>query len=170
MSAAGAMNRYRDQSAEGTQRNETSRWYHVLVENHRRLISPATQVQVFLMRLEEPDAAGENKLIWSGTAVPLSWENQPIYPTNRTLGHPINCNLCNVVKDKWIELTPLVQPLGLEVRRRSACHFTVTLQARSVETDSNLLQIEIAWDGKWADDSDEMARHLVVKARPASRH
>jgi hypothetical protein len=150
---------------DGDQRQEDSRWYHVLVENHRRLVSPATQVQVFLIRVEEPDATGENKIVWS-EQIPLTWRHQEVHPIARTIGYAADCNLCNAVKGKWLELTPIAAPFALKVRRRlgESCRFTVTLQARSVETDSNLLRIEIAWDGQWADDSDEMARHLVVKA------
>jgi hypothetical protein len=41
----------------------------------------------------------------------------------------------------------------------------VTLQARSTQTDSNLLTVEIAWKGGWSEDTREMADVLVVKAK-----
>lgn len=69
-----------------------------------------------------------------------------------------------MVKEKWIELHPLINPVALDARRREPCHMTLTLQARGLLTDSNLLRVEIAYDGKWSDDTDEMARHTVVKA------
>ena len=39
----------------------------------------------------------------------------------------------------------------------------VDLVALSDEAESNVLKIEISWDGLWSDDSDEMINHLVVK-------
>jgi hypothetical protein len=38
-----------------------------------------------------------------------------------------------------------------------------TLQARGSEADSNVLRIEISWDGKWSNTRTEMRRNLVVK-------
>jgi hypothetical protein len=38
-----------------------------------------------------------------------------------------------------------------------------TLQASGIEAESNILRVEISWDGKWSDDMTELKRHLVVK-------
>jgi hypothetical protein len=40
-----------------------------------------------------------------------------------------------------------------------------TLQARSIEKDSNLLRVEVSWNGQWADDTDQMANYLVINAQ-----
>jgi hypothetical protein len=42
----------------------------------------------------------------------------------------------------------------------------MTLQARGVEVESNLLHLEISWNGEWSDDMSKMKRHLVVKRIP----
>ena len=146
---------------DGSTRETMGRWYHVRVSNERRW-SPATQVQVFLLRVEEPDAAGEFKVTWLGE-IPIRWRDQEIKPLVRTIGHADDCDLCSVVEEKWLELHPLVIPHALDARRRTSCRLIVTLQARGVEADSNLLRVEIAWDGKWSEDADEMAHHMVVK-------
>lgn len=112
--------------------------------------------------MEEPDAAGEFKVMWLGE-IPIRWRNQEIKPLVRTIGHAEDCDLCSVVKDKWLELHPLISPFALDTRRKSACQLIVTLQARGVEADSNLLRVKIAWDGKWSDDAEEMAHSMVVK-------
>jgi hypothetical protein len=39
----------------------------------------------------------------------------------------------------------------------------VVLMALSDEGESNELKLEIAWDGVWSEDSDELVRHMVVK-------
>lgn len=142
-------------------RESVSRWYHVRVSNARRW-SPASQVQVFLLRLEERDASGAYSTKWAGE-IPIKWRNAEISPVVRTIGYAAECDLCNVVKDKWMELQPLIAPLSLSARRREPCQLRVMLQARSLETDSDPLAIEIAWDGGWAEDTEDMARHMVVK-------
>jgi hypothetical protein len=39
----------------------------------------------------------------------------------------------------------------------------LTLQARGVEAESNVLRVQVFWDGEWSDNKDEMRRHFVVK-------
>jgi len=146
---------------DGTQRETDGRWYHMEVANNSRW-SPAKEVQVFLLRVEEPDASGQDQITWLGD-VPMRWRHQEIRPVALTIGPTTDCDLCSVVKDKWLQLEPLVVPHSLNARRRGECKFTVTLQARSIEVDSNLLRVQIAWNGKWSEDSDEMARNMVVK-------
>ena len=60
-------------------------------------------------------------------------------------------------------LQPLFTSFALDASRDAACQLIVTLQARGVEVDSNRLRVKISWDGKWSDDADDMARHMVVE-------
>ncbi|MEQ9640614.1 MAG: hypothetical protein RIM84_11380 [Alphaproteobacteria bacterium] len=148
-------------SPDGSASTLIGRWYHLEVSNHRRW-SPATQVQVFLLRVEERDATGEHKVTWVGE-VPLRWKYQGMNPLLRTIGHSVDCDLCSVVKDKWVSLEVLISPSALETVRPGATDIIVTVQARSIEVDSQMLRIRIAWDGKWSDDADDMAQHMVVR-------
>jgi len=147
---------------DGSVRETQGRWYHVRVENRSRW-SPATQTQLYLLRVEVLDAAGGNRISWVGD-VPMRWAHQEIHPLARTIGHPANCDLCSVVRDKWVALHPLIEPHALTVRHRERCHLWATVQARSVEADSSFLRVEIAWDGLWSDDTEQMASHMIVRA------
>jgi hypothetical protein len=69
-----------------------------------------------------------------------------------------------VVKNKWLELQPLITPNALTAQYRQACHLALILQARGHEVDSPLLRVEIHWDGQWADETETMQKHLVVKS------
>ena len=131
------------------------------VSNERRW-SPCTQVQVFLLRVEEPDAAGVFKVKWLGE-IPIRWRNQEIKPLVQTIGRVEDGDLCSVVKEKGFALQPLFNSYALDASRDTACQLIATLQARGVETDSNLLRVKISWDGKWSDDAGEMAHHMVVE-------
>jgi len=152
---------WRDKNGMPHQRMEDARYYHVKVSNRVRW-PRATQVQVYLLRVEEPGPDGDLKLAWSGE-IPIRWRHQEIHPLARTIGPPADCDLCNVVKDKWIELSPLIIPNNLNARKREAVTMVVSLQARANEGESEITRFQISWDGKWEDGDIEMGRHLVVK-------
>ena len=89
---------WQSEEGERRQRTEDARYYHVRVSNEARWPS-ATQVQVYLVRVEEPGPDGELQVTWSGE-IPIQWTNQQIYPLARTIGPPADIDLCSVVKDK----------------------------------------------------------------------
>lgn len=143
------------------ERRELARYYHVRVSNQRRW-SPAQQVQVVLLRVEEPGADGSLVAAWTGD-IPLGWRHQEVFPTLRTIGPDTCIDLCSVVKGRWLGLHPLVIPNNLQVVRRDPSTFVVTIQARGNEADSDPLRLQISWDGQWHDGAQEMQRHLSVK-------
>jgi len=143
-------------------RKEDCRYYHLRVSNARRW-SPANQVQVMLLQVQERAANGEFQITWTG-AIPLGWRHQNLYPLSRTIGASADVDLCSVVKDKWLQIHPLVEPLNLEIRRRQASTFRLMLQAQGSEAESPIVQIQVAWDGQWHDGAQEMRKHLIVEA------
>lgn len=142
------------------ERWEDARYYHLNVVNLRRW-SPATQVQVFLMRVEEPGPDGEPQVAWSGD-VPIRWRHQEVFPPARTVGPSADCDLCSVSKGKWLKIHPLVVPTNLNACRREKTILFVSLQARSNQADSPIIRVQISWDGSWEDGNQEMKRHLTV--------
>lgn len=140
---------------------DAARYYHVRVINEKRWPS-ANQVQVHLVRIEEPGADGLLQVTWSGE-MPLQWMHQAIYPLARTIGASAYCDLCSVVKDKFIRLHPIVSPHNLSVERPGPVSLVISLQARGNETESGISRFQILWDGKWADDDQQMMKHFVVK-------
>jgi hypothetical protein len=143
------------------ERMEDCRYYHVRVSNARRW-SSANQVQVMLLEVQELAANGQFQIAWTG-AIPLGWRHQQLYPVSRTIGASADVDLCSVVKDKWLEIHPLVKPFNLEVQRRQPTTFMLSLQAQGSEAESAVIRVRIAWDGKWHDGAQEMRRHLVVE-------
>jgi hypothetical protein len=142
-----------------------SRWYHLRVENERRW-SPAKDVRLLLLRLEQRDAAEEYRTTWAGE-LPLRWSNQQITPLTPTIGPGYDCDLCSVLKHPSgrhvLSLYPLIQPFNLPSSWQDEVRFILTLQARGIDAYSEVFRVEIAWNGKWADDTIEMAKHLVVR-------
>lgn len=136
-------------------------YYHLKVSNASHW-PRATNVQVFLTRVEEPGPDGDLTTTWTGD-IPLQWRNQNLYPPERTIGPAFDCDLCNVVEDKWVEIRPLIFPNNLVTRRKEATNIVLTLQARANEGESAIKRFQIAWDKKWEAGDMEMAKHLVVK-------
>jgi hypothetical protein len=143
-----------------------SRWYHVEVSNKRRA-SRATDAQVCLVGVEEPNAANQfvRRLTGSLQLQPRNQGRQ----SRRSIGSPVQYDLCSVFRD-WpggggpiFSLRTVVAPNDITVQTNQPFRIAYILQAQSVEMDSKPLRVEIAWDGKWSDDTAEMANHLVIK-------
>lgn len=145
------------------------RYYHVQVENAARW-PKATQVQICIVRLEEPRPSGEFAITWTGE-IPLQWELQAIHPLTRDVGRTATCDLCSVVQDKWLQLRTMIQVMNFQSTRKRAdpnaiMDFIVTLEARSIEGSSPPLRLRISWDRDWADGDVEMQQHFTVKEAP----
>lgn len=143
-------------------RKEDARYYHLTVLNKRRWPSVATQVQVYLLEVQEPGADEQFHSTWTG-AVPFRWRHQEIQPTTRTIGHPADCDLCSVVKDNWLTLQLLTVPYNLEAKRQGPVRLRLRIRARAIEVDSPDCWVEISWNGEWVDGSDEMSKNFVAK-------
>lgn len=136
------------------------RYFHLQVWNERRW-SAANGVQVFLTRLDEPGPNNQLQVAWVGN-VPLRWRDQEVVPLTQTIGAAKDCDFCMVGRKDGLSLMPLILPNNLSAHRQGKCRFVARLQARSNEADSEVMRIEVAWDGVWEDSDTEMRRHLVV--------
>jgi hypothetical protein len=150
---------------DGSVRKESGRYYHVRLRNDKTW-PRATQAQVFLVRIEEPGPNKAPQTRWSGD-VPLKWQWHEIHPLQRTVGPEAVCDLCVVVKDKWLSIETLIQPQALDefrIRRAGTpIDITVMLQARAAEGSSPITAFRISWDGHWDDGDAEMARRLIIE-------
>ena len=148
---------------EGQQRTfqSVSRWYHVRVENKRRM-SRATETQVCLVAVAMPNAAG-TYITQSTGAIPLKVRHEGV--VQRIIRPPVEWDFCSVIKEvppngsPVFELQTVVAPSDIIVRQSAPFRMVLTLQARSIEVDSNLLRLKLVWDGQWADDTGQMASH-----------
>lgn len=153
-------------SPDGSSREEDARFYGLKVRNKNRW-PVATQVQVYLLRIEEPRSDGQLAKIW-GVDIPLRWQHQEIAPLARSIGQEAAVDLLHVVAHKWVAMSPLVLPIGFPMQQRNTAFSKIVLsvQARSAEADSEVVRVEVSWNGKWAPGEAEMANNLVVKMLP----
>jgi hypothetical protein len=139
------------------------------VTNDRRHMSPATDTQVVLLELGIPNAVGD--LIWQSAGdLPLPVTHEGMLRPGRIIGRPLVCDLCNVYQRSGPEegapplfgLAIRVPIKDLPLQRTQPFEMALRLQARSVEKDSNVLTLKIMWNGKWSDDTEQMANHLAI--------
>ncbi len=135
-------------------------FYRLRVSNIR-VWPVVTNVQVYLLSIEE---LNDGSLVesWSGE-VPLRWQHQEIYPVARTIGTPINCDLCAAVNDGNFFLYPIVTPNNLRNQRMSPIHLVLSFQARSDQCLSPIIRIKIDWDGEWDAADAEMQKHFQIE-------
>ena len=142
-------------------RKEKARFYHLNVKNTRRW-SKAQQVQLFLVAVEVHGEGGTVQESWTGN-IPLRWRYQESNPLVQTIGHEAQCDLCTVVRGKWLELNPLFRPDELPGPWKDAVTVHLSLQLRSLEIDLEPMKIGLIWDGKWEDGEIEIKRHFMLK-------
>jgi hypothetical protein len=138
-----------------------TRYYHLRVVNSRRF-APAKEVRVVLLQVWEPGPDGRLQLTWDGD-IPFSWRHQTVFPLLRTIGPETYADLCCVKKGVGLRINLLIVPNNLRAMRSGASTLELALQARGIETESNILRVKVTWDGGWHDGEAEMARHLIVE-------
>ncbi|MFN3746351.1 MAG: hypothetical protein ACK4TL_16740 [Hyphomicrobiaceae bacterium] len=147
-----------------------SLWFHLKVSNARRSYTTAHETQLYLLSVQVPDAAGAFVPEWSG-AIPLQVRDRAAVLSGATLGPDIEFDLFSVTKNAemngapFLELHPVIRPNNLKAATHGPYKSLLTFQARSIEADSEPLNVSIVWDGEWSDDPERMARHLVVEMR-----
>jgi hypothetical protein len=158
------------EEGEGTELNsgEHVRYYHLEVWNDERS-STATRVQVYLTLLEELKHGGWEQ-VWRGN-LPLRWRDQDFVPKFQKLGSARDCDLCVIGQHSGLSLEPPFWPNSLRrfaYQRNRECTLMLSLQARSNQADSEVIRIQIHWDGIWARDDSDIQEHLQVKLSPGA--
>jgi hypothetical protein len=139
-----------------------ARYYHVRVGNSRRF-SPAHEVRVVMTLVESPGPDQLPQAVYSAT-LPLKWRNQEADPRpSRTIGTDDFADLLYVNEEGALYLTPMITPNNFPLRHTVATMLWVTVQALSIEADSEPLRLQIAWDGQWDLGEAEMTKHLKIK-------
>lgn len=139
-----------------------ARFYHVKVINKRRW-SPAKNVRVLLVKLNKPAADGSFPAAALSGPLQLTWQHPQFHPVFPTIGPDDVCDLGNLQQGRGFVLAPYVTPNNFQGFLRSPGKLRAELIAVADNAESAPLLVEIAWDGQWSDDTNEMKNHLVVK-------
>lgn len=139
-----------------------SRYYHLRIWNER-CGSPAHNVRVVIKELYKPNAAGTMSQTPLSGPLQLAWQFQGSNPQFQTIGAESTCDLGFLRRGEPFTLSTLFRHISFDPNVQPRQKAIVVLVALSDEGESNELKLEIAWDGVWSDDSDEIVRHMVVK-------
>jgi hypothetical protein len=142
--------------------------------------SPVLQeVVVYLIQADVKNEAGSYFVDWRGE-LPIKWREEGIAFTmggpgrfafsrmRRPVGRPTQFPMIEVVNGKWVEVPVLATPAGDDEHfrwRDKKITTTLYFQARALETVSDVLRIEVAWDGKWPEHINDLGKHLQVTAK-----
>ncbi len=139
-------------------------FFHLRVRN-RRLWSPAKDVRVLLERIarRRPDGSFlTESLVYP---LPLAWTPSELGDFVRTIFDTATCDLGFLDQNvKQFTLSTLITPNNVHsyVAADSAIRVRIVASGQNA-TSSKPLFLEIAWDGSWTANRDEIQRHLVVK-------
>lgn len=139
-----------------------SRYYHLRVWNKRRA-APAHNVRVVIKALYRPSADGTMVQITLSGPLQLAWQFQGSNPQFQTIGAESTCDLGFIRQGEVFNLSTLFHHISFDRTVMEGQNMIVGIMAFSDEVESNELKLEIAFDGIWSDDSDEMLRHMVIK-------
>jgi len=139
-----------------------SRYYHLRVWNERRA-APAHNVRIVIKSLYRPSADGTMSQITLSGPLQMAWQFQGSNPQFQTIGAESTCDLGCLRQGEVFRLSTLFHHISFNSTIESGQKIIVGIIALSDEVESNELKLEIAWDGNWSEDSDEMLRHMVIK-------
>jgi hypothetical protein len=143
------------------------RYYHLQISNENRRWSTATNLDVRLIRIEEPGPDSQLQITWMGD-IPIHCRHQSLYPLKQEIGSPIDYDLCSVRKAGILTLHPIIVPNNLNAERKGACQLVASFQVKSSRCDSDIVRVQLSWDGRWDDGDAEMQKHLKVKMLPTA--
>lgn len=146
-----------------------SRWYHLRVENQRPG-TIASNVRVVLTKVARPAPDGHLEPRELSMPIPMNWQHGHSAPENPSVGPARNADLGAIVETQPFQLTLSFTPNNLDPYVRAGERIMAQFMALADDAQSNRIWVEVKWDGVWASDTDEMAKHLVVRqARYAKR-
>jgi hypothetical protein len=146
----------------GPSRFRDAHYYHLRVTN-RATYPAAKDVQGLLLGVErldqEPPQPGE-------LYVPLSlgWAGG-VYPLMREIGRKTDAiaDLLFVHEEGELEFVVVHAPFNFQSVYSGETHLRVTAVARGSDCESNILRLEIDWDGVWERDEKAMKKHFTIR-------
>jgi hypothetical protein len=141
-----------------------ARYYHLTVTNRARY-PVAKDVHVLLLGVERLDQqTPPTETSGWYVPLPLGWAYGG-YPLAREIGRKTEAiaDLLFVRGDK-LEFVPIHTPLNFQKDYSGKTRLRVTAVARGTDCESNILKLEIEWNGLWERDDDAMKKHFVIRA------
>lgn len=138
-------------------------YYHLRVVNDRRT-SPATNVRVLFQQMLKKGADDTWQEQRFTGPVQVMWRWRDYTPQFTTIGpDEYSAFACIVQGEKTLKLRLYWYPNNLLAFIPPREITRLKFKAVSDIAESDVLTIEIAWDGQWGQGSTEMAKHISIK-------
>jgi hypothetical protein len=139
-------------------------WYYSINVVNKRRSSPAISVRVLLIAIEKKRPDGNWIPIVFSAPVQVMWRWPNVTPQYTTIGPDEISTFGFIVEDSTEFALQLYWcPNNLIPKFPPNEPVRLSFKAASDMAESNILTVEIAWDGKWEDDDNEMLQHMKVK-------
>jgi hypothetical protein len=140
-----------------------ARYYHLRVTN-RAKYPKADDVQVLRLGVERINDDEERRLGELYVPLPLGWSNG-LYPLARSIGSKTE-GVADLlfVRDDVLRFVPVVVPLNFQAEYSGKTHLRVTAIAKGIDCESNVIRLNVSWDGVWEPDDEAMKKHFVICA------
>lgn len=138
------------------------RYYHLEVSNSCAWVF-AKNVQVYVNQIDRINPANEWIKTYETGPIPLAWQYAAHCPETINIGKERYCDLGHICESQEFVISTRFVPAGFDGTLKQQQRMRVHLVAVADNAKSSPMKLELAWDGKWDDGTDEMARHLSVK-------
>jgi hypothetical protein len=157
--------RLRDRRGNLTLRGDgTSTVFYHLIVNNRRRWAPATHVRILLTRYEKRLPDGRYLPEPLVAPLQLTWAFPQFHELLPTIATTDTCDLGFLDQGaEQFHLSLYISPNNFAGFLRPGDAMRVHLVARADNAETEPLMIEIAWDGQWSQDMDQLQRHLTVR-------
>jgi len=139
-----------------------ARYYHLKVTNERRSVS-ARNVRVMLTQIIKPTLNGTFPQQRLSGPLQLKWQHPEFHVLFSTIGPDDICDLGHVIQDRSFVLLPYIVPNNFEGFLKAGERMRIEVIAVADNAESAPLSLEISWNGKWSDDTEEMKKNFVIK-------
>lgn len=139
-------------------------WYYLIKVRNQKASSPAKNVRILLTNIlkKGPDGSWIEQRFSGPTQVTWRWPD--LMPLYATIGPQENSSFGYLLENsRAFRLQLYWYPNNLTAEIPPNDPTRLKFKAVSDTAQSNVLTIELAWDGQWVEGSAEMRDHLAVK-------
>ncbi len=141
-------------------------FYHLVVENRRRVV--ADDVRVKVTRINKANAYGAFSDEALSTPFELRWSFKENEPWSKDIAPSASeaCNLGHLIKNELrfaLDISLPKWPADFQGVIAAGERVRMELVAEARGGRSNALHIEIAWDGEWSETPEGIERHLIIR-------
>lgn len=138
-------------------------WYYLLKVSNKRDTHPATNVRVHLIGADTLDKSGNWHQTQFSGPVQVSWRWPESTSRYVTVGPEEYATVFSFVDGQEHGKVNLIDPpLNTLTHYASGWTTRFHFQAASDYGKSNIVVIEVSWDGKWSNDLEEMNGHFAI--------